>query len=362
MTATIPLMGVAGTLLMVTVHHRSETEESALMTAARDAAASGAQDAMAKLTVDPAYTGTYDLTVGTCTAHVVVSDWATDKVDNDGNGATDEPAEADYIDISSVGHVNSSGGGLGGNYGGGFAVSSEDRMAGVLVKKTKLNIVANSAFYVDDALADFNFNGTAFLINGNDTNLDGKPGPKPAVPGLGTPGDPSGIVSQLAAMQQKDVIGMGGSPSVQTVLADDLTADMTALAPLATLNWTGSDVHLSNGVIGDLPKQKAQIAHAKGNLFLSGNTKGCGVLVVDGNLEVTGNFDFVGVVYVSGSVTFKGGGGAKNIRGALFSPGNVKGEDVDIGGSVQITYSSQALDIVNSQLSYGVELVSWTQK
>jgi hypothetical protein len=341
MTATIPLMGVAGTLLMVTVHHRSETEESALMTAARDAAASGAQDAMAKLTVDPAFTGAYDLTVGNCTSHVVVSDWANDHVD---------------IDISATGHVNSGGGGLG------AGVSTEDRSAGVLVKKTKLNIVANTAFYVDDALANFNFNGTAFLIKGNDTNLDGTKGPKPAIPGIGTPGNPNGIISQLSAKQKPDVVGLGGSPSVQTVVADDLTADMSAISPLATLNWTGSDVHLSNGIIGDLPHLKAQIAHAKGNLFLSGNTKGCGILVVDGNLEVTGNFDFVGVMYVNGSVTFKGGGGAKNIRGALFTPGNVNGEDVDISGSIQITYSSQAIDIVNTQLSAGVQLISWTQK
>jgi hypothetical protein len=357
-TATLPLMAAAGTLLMVTVHHRSEAEESAIVTAARDAAASGAQDAMAKLTTDPNYTGTYDLNVGSGTAHVVVSDWTNDGVDNDGNGKIDDAAEANYIGIASEGRINFDANGRGSAY----AVQTELKSAGVVVKKTKLDIVANTAFYVDDPFAAFNFNGTAFLINGNDTNLDGTKGPNPAIPGIGTPGNPTGIVSQLSAKQKPDVTGFGGSPSVSKVTADDINAQMSAIAPLATLTWSGADEHLSNAVIGDLKNQKAQIAHAKGNLFLSGGTKGCGILVVDGNLEVTGNFDFAGVVFVSGSVTFKGGGGAKNIRGALFTPGNVQGDDVNVSGSIQIGYSSQALDIVNTQLSAGVQLISWTQK
>jgi hypothetical protein len=239
---------------------------------------------------------------------------------------------------------------------------TENRSAGVLVKRTKIDIAATASFYVDDPLADFDFNGTAFLINGNDTNLDGSAGPKPAVPGIGTPGDPLAILTQLSAKQKPDVVGQGGAPSVKTVTPSDIATEMTAIAPLATLTWSGSDEHLSNASIGDLSALTTQIAHAKGNLHLSGNTRGCGILIVDGNLEVTGNFDFVGVVFVAGSVTFKGGGGAKNIRGAVFTPGNVTGEDIDISGSIRITYSSEAISIVNTQLSSGVQLVSWTQR
>ena len=353
-TATIPLMAVAGTLLMVTVHHRSQVEESSIVTAARDVAASGAQDAMAKLTVDPDYTGTYDVAVGVNSAHVVVTDWATDGIDNDGNGKIDDAVEANYIGIASAGTVN-------GGAGGGVSAMSEIRNAGVLVKKTKLNIVAETPFYVDDPLATFRFNGTAFLINGNDMNLDGTKGPMPALPGIGTPGDPKGIVNQLSSQQKKDVVGVPAPPSIAKVSSEDITTEMKLLAPLATKTFNPGD-HISNAQIGDLKNLKAQIAHAKGDLDLSGSSTGCGVLVVDGNLTVTGNFDFVGVVYVSGAVVFKGGGGVKNLRGCLFTPGNVQGDDVNISGSIQIGYSSQAMDLINKQLSAGVELISWTQK
>ena len=105
-TAALPLIGVAGTLLMVTVRQRDQVEAAAIVAAARDAAASGAQDAMAKLALDPNYTGTYDLTVGASLAHVVVTAWSTDGVDNDGNGKVDDLAEADYISVSSEGRVN----------------------------------------------------------------------------------------------------------------------------------------------------------------------------------------------------------------------------------------------------------------
>jgi Flp pilus assembly protein TadG len=95
-TAAIPLIGVAGTLLMVTVRQRDQVEASAIMAAARDAAASGAQDAMAKLAVDPNYTGTYDLTVGASLPrrrHPLGDRRRRQRR----NGKVDDLAEADYI-------------------------------------------------------------------------------------------------------------------------------------------------------------------------------------------------------------------------------------------------------------------------
>jgi hypothetical protein len=119
---------------------------------------------------------------------------------------------------------------------------------------------------------------------------------------------------------------------------------------------------MSNAKIGDEMTLTPVIAHAKGNLQLSGGSTGCGVLVVDGNLELSGNFDFIGVIYVAGSVTFSGGGGAKNLRGALLTPGNISGTDGSFGGSVNLQYSSQAVDVVNTKLSDGVQLICYTQR
>jgi hypothetical protein len=358
-TAALPLIGVAGTLLMVTVRQRDEVEAAAIVAAARDAAASGAQDAMAKLAVDPTFSGAYDLTVGGSIAHVVVTDWSNDGVDNDGNGKVDDLAEADYISISSEGRVN-----VAYDHNGremDTAAMSQTKTAGSVVKKTKLDIAVNSAFYCDDPLATFTFNGTAFKLSGKDTNLNGSKGPMPDVPGIGTPGDPSLIAKQLTAKQKSDVVGLGLPPSIGTVTTEDIADYAKALGSLATQTWSDADAKQSNAVIGDRTKLVAQIAHAKGNLHLSGSSKGCGVLVVDGDLEVTGNFDFAGLIFVTGSVTFRGGGN-KVVRGALFTPGNVNGEDVEISGSIDIGYSSEAIATVEKQLSMGVELISWTQQ
>jgi hypothetical protein len=329
------------------------------MTAARDAAASGAQDAMAKLTLNPNYTGTYDVAVGSGTAHVVVTSWANDGIDNDGNGKVDDPAEADYITITSQGRVNVAYDRNGNEVD--TAAMSQTRNAGSVVKKTKIDIGVNSAFYCDDPLATFTFNGNSFKLSGTDTNLNGSAGPNPAVPGIGTTGDPSLIAKQLSAKQKADVTGKGGPPSIGTVTSEDIADYSKTLGSIATLTWSDANAKVPNAVIGDRKNLVAQIAHAKGNLFLSGSSTGCGVLVVDGDLDVNGNFDFAGLIFVTGSVTFRGGGN-KQVRGAIFTPGNVNGQDVTISGNIDIAYSSEAIKIVEQQLSMGVELISWTQQ
>jgi len=358
-TAAIPLIGVAGTLLMVTVRQRNQVEASAVVAAARDAAASGAQDAMAKLAVDPNWAGEYDLAVGGSLAHVVVTDWTSDGVDNDNNGKVDDLAETDYVSITSEGRVNVAYDRQGRELS--TAALSQTKDAGSVVKKTKLDIAVNSAFYCDDPLATFTVNGNAFKISGEDTNIDGTPGPNPDVAGIGTTGDPALIEMQLSAEQQDNIVGMGLPPSIATVATEDIMEYAKALGSLATLTWSDADAKEPSAKIGDREKLIAQIAHAKGNLELSGSSKGCGVLVVDGNLEVTGNLDFVGLIFVTGSVTFRRGGD-KVIRGALFTPGNVNGEDIEVSGSIDIGYSSEAIATVEKQLSVGVELISWTQR
>lgn len=359
-TAAIPLVGVAGTLLMIAVRQREQIEESIVVTKARDAAASGAQDAMAKLTANADFTGTYDLAIGSGQAHVTVTDWASDGIDNDGDGRVDDALEADYVGISSVGEVNVASDAHGNEIV--TAARSMKTTANVITKKVRLALPVDAAFYVDDPLATFTFSGTSFTIDGSDVNLDGTKGPAPALPGMGTPGDPKKLSSQFSKSQKSKVTGKGGTPSVLTVADIDLVNEMHHLGSLATLIWTGMDEKISNAAIGDYKNLVPVIAHAKGNLTLSGSAKGCGILVVDGDLVMSGNFDFIGVILVAGSVTFNGGGGKKNLHGALMTPGTIAGTDGSLGGSVQLQYSSQAVDILTSKLSDGVELVSWSQR
>jgi len=237
-TATIPLIGVTGTVLMIAVRQRQQVEESVVVAMARDAAASGAQDAMAKLTMDADFTGTYDLAIGGGQAEVTVTDWETDGIDNDGDGRVDDVLEADYVGISSVGSVNVARDALGNVVE--TAARSVQKTAGVITKKVRLSLPVEAAFYVDDPLATFTYSGTSFTIDGNDENVDGTKGPKPALPGMGTPGDPKSLAGQFSKAQKSKVTGMGGPPSVLTVADIDLESEIRHLGSLTTITWSGT--------------------------------------------------------------------------------------------------------------------------
>ncbi|MBM4013750.1 MAG: hypothetical protein FJ293_02140 [Planctomycetes bacterium] len=354
--ATTTLIVSAGTLLVAVTNERTGTEQSVVNAQARDASTSGAEDALAILDNNANWTGTFQSAYGGPLADVTVSVWGTDGIDNDGDGSADESDEEVFVSVTSVGRVNQQ------LDGSGLLVERASRSADsrteVVLQRTSLNLAADQAIYVDDAAATFKFSGTAFLISGNDTNIDGSAGPGAAKPGIGTVGDPNGIKSQLKTNQKPKVIGLGGPPSVANVGDIDMPTTIDSLKALATIVFNGPD-DLYSGDLGDFDAKVAVITHAKGNLKLNGSSSGCGILIVDGDVDFNGNFDFAGLIYVSGAVRFNGGGGGKNLRGALFTLGAVTGNDVTINGSVDLRYSSEAITLVNTQLSSGLTVVSW---
>jgi hypothetical protein len=357
--AAIPLLIAGGVLLTAVTRARTAADHSIVVQQARDVSASGAQNAMARLVADPNFTGDYDLELSGPVAHIAVAAWANDGVDNDKNGKVDDDGEADYLSVTSVGAVNEV------LDAKGNALDLPTRQGRstteVVLKKNKVDIVTNQAVYIDDPLATFKFAGTAFLISGNDTNINNTVGPNSPIAGIGTPGDPNWIKNQLSAKQKPLVIGKSGSPSVLNVEDVDFSNQIHSIAQLASVVWTDATTSYG-GDIGDRADLVPVIAHAKGNLKLNGDTKGCGILVVDGDLTVNGSFDFVGFIYAGGAVTFNGGGGAKDLHGALYTLGAVSGTDVTLNGTVQLQYSSQALQVVTTQLAASVSLVSWTQR
>ena len=50
-----------------------------------------------------------------------------------------------------------------------------------------------------------------------------------------------------------------------------------------------------------------------------------------------------------------------NLWGAMMSLGAVEGEQIEINGSIQIAYSSQAIEAALSSLT-DYEIVSWLQR
>ncbi|HET6203340.1 MAG TPA: hypothetical protein VFI25_11120, partial [Planctomycetota bacterium] len=106
------------------------------------------------------------------------------------------------------------------------------------------------------------------------------------------------------------------------------------------------------------------ITKSNGNLKIGGGGTGAGILLVEGNLEIAGGWDFVGYVFVTGRVTMKGGGGTKRMRGAMFVDGdliqgNVGLVDLLVNGTVDLLYSSQALNLVRNAFgNYSVSAVT----
>lgn len=358
--AALPLMIAGGTMLFAVVRERSFAEQMAAEVAAEDAAASGAHDAIALLATDPNFTGSYALGVDGHVAQVSVTAWATDGVDNDGNGVADDAGELDWTTIRSEGQVNVQ------PTAGGNVVDLPTREARSTVEVTaffeRIDVPAAQAFYCHDPEADWDFIGTAFLISGHDLNPDGTSGSAASIPGIGTPGSTVSITAQLSSTQKSRVKGHGKFPSVRTVNGIDVDSLLTDYAPLASVTYQGPDDVLGDVTLGNRTALLPQVTYAKGDLKLAGTTTGCGMLLVEGDLEITGAFDFAGVIVVGGNTSFRPDPGVTQVLwGALATVATVSGEDVEIGGDATIQYSSSVLTTVGQRLS-GLRLKSWTQR
>jgi hypothetical protein len=80
------------------------------------------------------------------------------------------------------------------------------------------------------------------------------------------------------------------------------------------------------------------VVHVSGDLKLSGNAVGQGILLVDGDLEVSGTFDFYGVVVALGQADFKG---TTDITGGIMVRNGVyAGEETWLRGGTSLQYSS----------------------
>lgn len=75
---------------------------------------------------------------------------------------------------------------------------------------------------------------------------------------------------------------------------------------------------LSGGSIELGTEQNPLIVVAEGDLDLSGNGSGCGILIVKGNLDYSGGFNYDGLILVVGDGSVNVGGANKSIIGGLY--------------------------------------------
>jgi hypothetical protein len=193
-------------------------------------------------------------------------------------------------------------------------------------------------------------------VSGAQTTIDG-------TNSCGT-GSVAGISTTLAQGSGQDVaIEESGTPNIIgepriKYLSDNVDVDalVNSLKPSANITMTDSTVQGANW--GNPSNCSTyNIVYFNTDAHLTGQSQGCGLLLIDGDLEVNGGFQWRGLVIATGSITFSGkGGDMKKVVGGMVSGGTVDA-DVTIGGSAEIRYCSTIEDEVSKQMP--MRYLSW---
>jgi hypothetical protein len=237
------------------------------------------------------------------------------------------------------------------------------------VRKTISTLPKVAAVFVEPDVA-LDLKGNSFLVDGNDHNPDGTPGPEPAVPGIATLiGSPAGanqsiILSQIPAKNYNQVKGLGASPSLGETGGVDLMGLFDAFKGVK--DQTLAPATYTSPPLGDYATNDFKVTHVEGDLHLSGASQGAGVLLVDGSLRVSGQFTFYGLVLVMGDITLVGGGAGVHTYGTTLVGQSLTAIDVDpeltITGNADLFYSSVVLAKIQQLLSARYSLVYYDEK
>lgn len=209
--------------------------------------------------------------------------------------------------------------------------------------------LVQSALYSESD--DFKFNGTQFKVSGQDWDpvTGNVVAGNPEVPGILTTGDPNNITNALSGQQTNNVEGLGGEPSATSTNVDmDLQAIADTYSPLAEyVVPAGTYDDVAWGSLDDYT-----VVHCTGDLHLSGNVSGGGILIVDGDMTVSGSFTWYGLCIVLGDVTFTGGGAGIHLYGSTLIQGS--SNDQTVSGNADVLYSSEALNRLTALSPYMV--------
>jgi hypothetical protein len=232
----------------------------------------------------------------------------------------------------------------------------------VAARLTVNGVFSPGAIYLPGDSVSPNFNGDSFLIDGHDTNLDGTLHPSGDVPGIGTRATAAqqGVLAALSGQQADNVIGQGGAPSVRlsngftTSQLDTVTVPAILAGP-GVVNNPALNGHDTFGT-----RDSPQITHFSTSVTINGNLSGYGILIVDQGLTLSGSSTFTGLIIVKGTTQLTATQGDTTILGALWTTDL----QLTVGGNASVTYSSQALALVNALFSTPVlprrvRVVAW---
>jgi hypothetical protein len=228
------------------------------------------------------------------------------------------------------------------------------------VVRSNIPSTAPGAIYLAaDTATDSDFNGNAFVVDGNDHNYTGGAGPAPPVPGISTRNDTNSqeTIGSLSSGQKDNVLGLGFSssplvPSVKTSPAAPTVDQVNGIAA-EILTRPGVVVNGANNVNGNVTfgtTASPQITYFSSGVTIkgNGNASGAGILIVEGDLTIQGSFNFKGLVIVRGK-TLVTASGETEVTGNATVYGAIWTNDVNlnVGGSAIVYYSTQALALAN---------------
>jgi hypothetical protein len=269
-----------------------------------------------------------DFAAGVTNSYVATS-LATDDDDNDGDGLIDEADERAFEIIATGRHAR-----------------AVRRVSAIVIEPAPLP--SFSAAILALGTPDITTRGTA-RVSGFDTNINGTRAPAAGdVAGIATepPNDTAGLLSRYTRIGSSAVVG---SPPFDTTATTYNLPGVMATVQNSVGNYVPPGTITTN--LGSAAAGSWQVSYCPGNLQVSGNMTGAGILLVQGNLTVTGTMRWDGLVVVLGDYS---SGGSSLINGALIQgPG---GRVINVFGTSVVRYSSAALRNLPTLLRSGVAI------
>lgn len=219
---------------------------------------------------------------------------------------------------------------------------------------------ANSSLYVSsETISNIRINGN-ITIDGHNHDIDGnRLNDGNEVPGIAVdlPEQVQTVIENISGAATVD--GLGGEPSVHAT-ANVIDWEKYALDvesnPDIIIN---SDQDLKEHVnLGTTTKPKTTFIN--GDVRITSNLEGCGILVVNGNLIINGKFEYRGLIisYQESEIITQLNGNALIIGSSIVAG---KSANLEIAnGTYKSLYSQEALELINNLLSTRrFRILSW---
>lgn len=209
--------------------------------------------------------------------------------------------------------------------------SGSQRIVQYVTAPTNLNLVFPSALTFDGLTPTYNApNSNPFDMNGNDRSGSNPMAgctvpvqPTRAAVGVVSAGDIPVAASGIPANRLNHYLGTGATPSISNVsgILPNTENTVTSLNQLVS-NISQVANNVIQGPTNSVPMGSAsnpQITVVNGDLTLTGNNTGYGILVVTGTLTFSGNTGWRGVLLVIGQGNVvENGGGNNEYDGAVL--------------------------------------------